>query len=105
MQILGPKTIRFMTKDHLPGMNIPRPYGAKGFGFGIGGFHIEVDNTASGLLNSEGTYSWGGGSGTVFWVDPVEDIVVIAMIQLKHSPWPLGSELRILTNQAVVEMK
>ena len=104
-RILGPKTIRFMTKDHLPGMNIPRPYGAKGFGFGIGGFHIEVDNTASGLLNSEGTYSWSGGSGTVFWIDPVEDIVVIAMIQLKHSPWPLGSELRILTNQAVVEMK
>lgn len=103
-RILSPKTIQFMTQDHLSGMDIPSPYETKGFGFGLG-FHIEKSATSSGLLNSEGTYSWGGAAGTIFWIDPVEEIVVVTMIQLRGSPWPLGSEMRVLVNQAITQLK
>ena len=50
-----------------------------------------------------GEYSWGGAAGTVFWVDPVEEMVVIGMIQLMGSPWPLRRELRVFANQAITE--
>jgi len=46
---------------------------------------------------------WGGAAGTIFWVDPEEDLVVIGMIQLLDSPWPLREELRVLTYQAIME--
>ena len=46
---------------------------------------------------------WGGAAGTIFWVDPEEDLVALCMIQLMGSPWPLREELRILTYQALTE--
>ena len=72
-----------------------------GFGFGLG-FGLVTDVPASGVIGSVGEYSWGGATGTIFWVDPVEDLVVVSMIQLMGSPWPLRSDLKVATYQAIV---
>jgi CubicO group peptidase (beta-lactamase class C family) len=32
-----------------------------------------------------GDYYWGGAASTIFWVDPVEDMVVVFMTQLMPS--------------------
>ena len=48
--------------------------------------------------------SWGGAAGTIFWIDPVEEISVISMIQLMNSPWPLRKELKVATYQSLVEI-
>ena len=40
---------------------------------------------ASGQMGSVGDYYWGGAAGTIFWVDPVEDMFVIFMTQLMPS--------------------
>lgn len=110
VRILSPKTVEFMTANHLPstvtgsgsGENPLAGAAARGFGFGLG-FGINVNPVGAGILGSLGEYSWGGAAGTVFWVDPVEELVVIGMIQLMGSPWPLREELRVLANQAIME--
>ena len=109
-RILSPRTIEFMTLNHLPasinagGSGEAPSLGSNslnGFGFGLG-FGLVTDVAASGVMGSAGEYNWGGAAGTIFWVDPVEDFVVVTMIQLMGSPWPLRSELKIAVNQAIV---
>ena len=109
-RILGPKTVAFMTKNHLaedsmldswgetPTDDIGRP----GFGFGLG-FGVVTDSTAISIMGSDGEYNWGGAAGTVFWIDPVEELVVISMIQLMQSPWPLRSDVKVAVYQALSE--
>ena len=108
VRILGPKTVAFMTKNHLsedsmldswgeePTDDIGRP----GFGFGLG-FGVVTDSTAISIMGSDGEYNWGGAAGTVFWIDPVEELVVISMIQLMQSPWPLRSDVKVAVYQAL----
>ena len=110
VRILSPKTVEFMTANHLPstisgagsGENPFSGAETRGFGFGLG-FGVNTNPVGSGVLGSLGEYSWGGAAGTVFWVDPVEEMVVIGMIQLMGSPWPLRQELKVLANQAITE--
>ena len=43
-----------------------------------------MDEVATGQVGA-GDYYWGGAASTIFWVDPVEDVVVIFMTQLMPS--------------------
>jgi CubicO group peptidase (beta-lactamase class C family) len=109
VRILSPKTVELMTMNHLPatvkvGASGESPTislgGFSGSGFGLG-VSVITDVPRSGAIGSAGEYSWGGAAGTIFWVDPVEDLVVVSMIQLLGSPWPLRAELKALTYQAI----
>ena len=109
VRLLSPRTVAFMTSNHLPaavegGGTGENPFGpgVSGFGFGLG-WGIVTNEVASKVLGSAGEYNWGGAAGTVFWVDPVEEMVVVGMIQLMGSPWPLRAELKVLANQAIVD--
>lgn len=84
VRLLGPRTVEFMTADHLG--SIPINDGAAstllppGHGFGLG-FAVR---TAAGLApvpGSVGMYYWGGIAGTAFFVDPAEDFFALMMIQ------------------------
>ena len=57
---------------------------------------------AKGLLpGSAGEYYWGGATSTAFWIDPVEDLIVILMTQFMPSNYyPLRRELRTLVYSA-----
>ena len=73
-----------------------------GFGFGLG-FGIVTNTAAQGVVGSVGQYYWGGAAGTVFWIDPVEDLVVVSMMQLMGG-WPsYRPDLRVATYQAIIE--
>ena len=110
-RILGPKSITFMTKNHLsePSMHaaweqMPTPdIGRPGFGFGLG-FGVVTDAAAIGVLGSDGEYNWGGAAGTIFWVDPTEELVVVSLIQLMKSPWPLRADVKVAVYQALTEI-
>ena len=112
VRILSPKTVEFMATDHLPasinaGGEGERPAVNllnRGGGFGLG-FGVIRDPAMTGVIGSPGEYSWGGAAGTIFWIDPVEEMVVVSMIQLMGSPWPLRAELKVLSNAAIVELK
>ncbi len=91
-RLIGRKTLELMTRNHLPGerdlaacsvgMFSETPY--RGVGFGLG-FSITLDPVKSQGVGSVGEYAWGGAASTVFWVDPVEDLVVIFMTQFMPS--------------------
>lgn len=50
-----------------------------GVGFGLG-FVVIIDLVCILLLGSWGDFFWGGVVGSYFWVDFVEDFVVVFMI-------------------------
>ena len=109
-RILSPKTVSYMAQNHLkPSMQMggigeqPTTDGnTSGVGFGLG-FGVITNPAYTGVIGSAGEFNWGGAAGTVFWIDPVEEIVVVSMIQLMSSPWPLRSELQVATYQAITD--
>jgi CubicO group peptidase (beta-lactamase class C family) len=81
-RILGPKTIAYMTSDHLGTAIEQGPLYLPGPGFGFGlGFAVRKDAGVSPFAGSVGEYNWGGAGGTYFWVDPKEDMLVVFMMQ------------------------
>ncbi len=109
-RILSPKTVNYMATNHLPasisnGGSGEQPtlgQALRGFGFGLG-FGLVTDPAAGGVMGSPGEFNWGGAAGTVFWIDPVEEITVVGMIQLMGSPYPFRSDLKVATYQALTE--
>ncbi|MGB1310079.1 MAG: serine hydrolase domain-containing protein [Leucothrix sp.] len=110
VRILGSKTIEFMARNHLPldkdlaGMGQPRfsETNYAGVGFGLG-FSVIMNAAQSGVLCSEGEIAWGGMASTSFWVDPVEEIIVVFMTQLiPSSCYPIRSQLHATVYQALV---
>ncbi|MDP1931324.1 MAG: serine hydrolase domain-containing protein [Gammaproteobacteria bacterium] len=110
VRILGSKTIEYMTQNHLPGIFGPdaefsgMDLGtmAKGTGFGLG-FAVVEDPTAVGTIGSVGEYYWGGAAGTVFWIDPQEEVIGIAMIQHMNVRVPLRATFKALVNGAIID--
>jgi len=81
-RIIGPKTVAYMTADHMGGGAVPGPLYLPGAGFGFGlGFAVRKDAGVSPFPGSVGEYNWGGAGGTYFWVDPKENMFVVFMMQ------------------------
>lgn len=108
-RIISPKILKYMTKDHLSGSlekkggsgeNPTNEMNNNGSGFGLG-FGLVTNSVNKSVIGSDGTYSWGGAAGTVFWIDPVEKISVVSMIQLMSSPWKLREDLKVAIYQAL----
>jgi CubicO group peptidase (beta-lactamase class C family) len=88
-RVIGSRTLQFMTRNHIPcgadmsafatGSFSETIY--QGVGFGLG-FANKVDPVSNGYPASAGSFFWGGLASTLFWVDPVEELVVIFMTQL-----------------------
>jgi CubicO group peptidase (beta-lactamase class C family) len=76
VRLLSPTTVDLMTRNHIP--HIDR---GPGGGFGLG-FSIRTDVGAAGQPGSVGEYGWGGAYHSTYWVDPVEDLVVVYLTQV-----------------------
>jgi CubicO group peptidase (beta-lactamase class C family) len=111
VRLLGPHTVRFMTRNHLPGGVDLQTFSSGGFaettmegiGFGLG-FAV-IDNPVPGKVPSTvGQYYWGGLASTAFWIDPVEQLTAMLFTQLvPSSRWPLRAQLRQLVYQALID--
>ena len=111
-RILGPKTVEFMTLDHLtpevrnhgaseyPDSHL---YPGQSAGLGLG---VITDPAQTGVISSKGAYSWGGAANTKFWIDPKEDLVVILMTQVMGAPYgdALRFDLKVATYQALTQL-
>ena len=118
-RILSPKTIAYMTMNHVlasidggTGKSItidPVLPDSQYNGWGMGlGFGLVTDTAAQGTIGSAGQYYGGGAASTIFWIDPVKDIVVVSMIQLivdQRSQRSYRPDLRVATYQAIIESK
>ena len=79
---LSPKTLAYMTTDHMGSVIVPGPYYLPGPGYGFGlGFGIRKEAGVSGAIGSAGEYNWGGAGGTFFWADPKENMFVVYAMQ------------------------
>ena len=93
---LKPETIALMTSDHLgPGSGVKRDYyyfPGDGSGFGYG-FAVRTKELAS-EPGPVGEYRWDGVGGTFFWIDPVDDMFVIVMMQAPSQRSPVEGAVR-----------
>lgn len=104
-QLLGPKTVDWMTVSHLPKELLPISIGPwpVDVGFGLG-FGVVTSLGAVSTLASVGTYGWGGAAQTDFWIDPAEEIIGILMTQhMPEGAYPYQERFRNLAYQAIVE--
>jgi len=111
VRLLSPRTLQFMTTNHLPGGKTLNDMGQSTFaevamagtGFGLG-FSVLVDPAASQSLGSAGQYAWGGAASTAFWIDPAEALAVVFMTQLLPSTtYPLRRHLQAGVYQALLD--
>jgi CubicO group peptidase (beta-lactamase class C family) len=101
-RILSPRTLELMTSNHTGDMvngQFGRP--ARGMGFGLS-MQVVQDPVAADLRVSKGAFSWPGGSGVAFWVEPQEKIVSVYMIQ-GGSGGALRQEFENSIRQAILE--
>jgi CubicO group peptidase (beta-lactamase class C family) len=57
-------------------------------------FAVHTDPKSAGLPYGPGTFYWGGAAGTWFWIDPVNDLAFIGMIQMQGGNRPGGLNFR-----------
>jgi CubicO group peptidase (beta-lactamase class C family) len=103
-RILGPKTIAYMTSDHLGPTIEQGPLYLPGAGFGFGlGFAVRKDAGVSAFAGTVGEYNWGGAGGTYFWVDPKEEMFVVFMMQSPKHRVPYRYLLKDMVYAAVTK--
>jgi CubicO group peptidase (beta-lactamase class C family) len=79
VRLLAPLTLDLMHRDQTPANMAGSVLGASGTSFGLD-FAI-IEDPVEAEAYSKGEYYWGGAAGTWFWIDPVENLVFVGMIQ------------------------
>jgi len=78
-RVLSPKTVAWMTSDHLGGIwnrvATIEPH-REGYGFGLG-VAVRLQDGVSAVPGTQGDFTWNGAYGTAFWADPEERLVVV----------------------------
>jgi CubicO group peptidase (beta-lactamase class C family) len=102
-QLLGRKTVDYMLSDQL-GPNIRNLVGnadptRADYGFGLG-LAVRTTPGVVRMMGSVGQFSWPGASGTDWWVDPKEELVVV---YLSAAPGPIRWHYRQLINALVYQ--
>ena len=104
-RLLSRKSVEYMTADHL-GANVDvsrlHEFAVEhidGFGFGLG---VAVRRHAgiAGVPGTPGEFLWSGAQGTMFWVDPKEEMAVVF---LANTPGPIRRHFRELVKTLVVQ--
>lgn len=90
VHILGKKTVELMRYPHHNNR------------FGLG-FRVITDENPPNILESVGSFSWGGAAATTFWIDPQEELVAVLMTQLLNNRYPFHQQFKVLTYQALTE--
>lgn len=76
-RLLSPRTVKLMSSVHIPS-TLPGRTTGEGYGLTV---RVMQDAIAGNHRVSNGSFGWSGAYGTHFWVDPVEDVVAVMMIQ------------------------
>ena len=106
VRLLGPRTVALMTADHLGPrgnrddalyVNVP------GRGYGVGfDVYVRVDEGRAYVLGNVGEFFKDGAAGTIYWVDPKEDIVAVFMVSSPANRLYYRFLIKDLIYQAIV---
>jgi CubicO group peptidase (beta-lactamase class C family) len=104
-RVLGRKTVEYMTANQL-GADVDTSRldefaveHMDGFGFGLG-VAVRTEPGIAGVPGTPGEFLWSGAQGTMFWVDPREDMAVVF---LASTPGPVRRHYRQLVKNLVVQ--
>jgi len=109
-RVLSPKTVEYLSLNHLtpkvraegvgdyPALAL---HGGQSMALGYG---VVTNPELMPAISSKGEISWAGAAGTKFWIDPQEELIAIALVQLYQAPWPLRYDLKAATYQAITEL-
>lgn len=100
-RLLSRKTVELMRSDHFPATLVNYDANAD-HGFGLG-FRVVKEVSSTGAPGSVGEYYWGGAAGTIFWIDPAEELIVVTMIQVRNAPYNLRRKMHSLVYPALVD--
>jgi CubicO group peptidase (beta-lactamase class C family) len=101
-RLLGRMTVNLMFSNHI-GSGKPVYIRGDGYGFGLGA-GVLTDPGKSPDALSVGTWSWGGADGTLFYIDPQEDIVALLMVQLNpYARSEIRPKFSNVVSQAIVD--
>jgi CubicO group peptidase (beta-lactamase class C family) len=103
VRLLGPRTVDFMTADHLGSIRGNDPsLLPPGHGFGLG-FAVRTAAGVAPMPGSVGTYHWSGIGGTSFFVDPAEQLFGIFLAQAPNQREHYRALFRTLAYAALVD--
>ena len=106
VRILSPTTVGLMTTNQLPKplMNNLQPHlgGQPGANFGLNFGIVEDPNINPAGGYSKGEYYWGGATGTWCWIDPLEDVIFIGMLQ-QFAGQPQIPDVRMISKQMLYQ--
>jgi CubicO group peptidase (beta-lactamase class C family) len=104
-RLLSRKTVEYMTANQLgPNVDVTRLHEfpvehMDGFGFGLG-VAVRTQAGVAGVPGTPGEFLWSGAQGTMFWVDPKEEMAVVF---LANTPGPARRHYRELVKTLVVQ--
>lgn len=99
-RILGTRTVELMASNHVGDLYGPAADRAEGLGFGLT-VEVVLDPVLANTRRGKGSFSWGGAFGTYFWVDPINDLTAVMMIQTPNGD--LRKDFVNAVIQAIVE--
>lgn len=105
IHLLGPRTVEYMTINHIKPNLLPLVMDVpwNGMGFGLG-FSVVTDPAQAETMSSVGTIGWGGAASTNFWIDPEKEIIGILLLQIWPSyTYPTTNDFRTAVYQAILE--
>jgi CubicO group peptidase (beta-lactamase class C family) len=97
--LLEPETAASMMQDQLGDAAGTRVLGGNGFGLGVA---VVKERGAQEPGPSAGTVFWGGGSGTLCWIDPARHLIGIYMTQTRAQPG-LAAEFQAAVYRALAQ--
>jgi CubicO group peptidase (beta-lactamase class C family) len=100
-RIIGRKTLQLMASNHLGAhVKVDSPLMSPGHGFGLG-FCVRTAPGIAPFPGSVGQFFWSGMAGTFFFIDPVEDLFTVFMMQGPGQRTQIRNLLRDLAYAAV----
>jgi CubicO group peptidase (beta-lactamase class C family) len=100
-RLLRAKTVEMMTTNGLSEA-VQKTRGGS-MGWGLANVQVLLETSASDPA-SKGEYGWDGTAGTIFWVDPLKQMVTVLMTQSSPSnPDQIRQRFKAIVQQAVVD--
>ncbi len=101
VRLLSPKTVNLMISNHTGDKYIT--VRGPGFNFGLG-YGILSDAGSAREPLTPGSFTWGGAWGTIFWADPVENMIGIMMTQItSYRHLNVRQDTAVTAMQAIID--